>query len=441
MSLVVATQPVQGVEGCPFCAAVAPTFTNRFEDMEVVVFGRLLEFADYTQIDPATGEMMASKFSIEQVLKNSSDQALSGRIDAPLYEDGVVGDLYYLTAVTGPGLLWDTPLAVTDRVPAYVQQILPLSQQERLAVCLQHLEDDDKVIQQDAYAEFARAPYDLVMGLRDRLDRQQLRAWIADENVAPGHRMLYFTLLGICGTQEDANYLKRLIQSEREEDRVGLDALIACYLTLTGEPGLPLIEERFLGNRDAEYKEVFSAIQALRFHGNQAEQIPKSALLPRLRPVLKRPDLASLVLPDLARWEDWSIIEAVQQLFLDADPEAFQLRVPALNYLQACPLPEAAAAIDYLREQQPRAVEQAEAYGMFAGLVAPGQTADDSASQTSDGSPRDKSSVPGLAARVQQMVDAEREQQVNPYPGIGWGIPIAVGLVLGVLLLLRPHQG
>ena len=83
---------------------------------------------------------------------------------------------------------------------------------------------------------------------------------------------------------------------------------MAAYLSLTGEAGLPLIEETFLANPDAKYVDIHSTIMALRFHGNETDRIPLPAILKSLHYVLERNEIADLVIPDLARWEDWSVL-------------------------------------------------------------------------------------------------------------------------------------
>ncbi len=44
--------------------------------------------------------------------------------------------------------------------------------------------------------------------------------------------------------------------------------------------------------------------------------------MPGLRAVLEREEMADLVIPDLARWEDWSVIERLTSLFTDAKKES-----------------------------------------------------------------------------------------------------------------------
>jgi len=83
--------------------------------------------------------------------------------------------------------------------------------------------------------------------------------------------------------------------------------------------------------------------------------------------MLERPQLADLVIPDLARWEDWSVMDRLVELFKNADEESNWVRVPVINYLRACPLPAAKDRIDELAKIDPETVKRANTFFPFAG--------------------------------------------------------------------------
>ena len=78
--------------------------------------------------------------------------------------------------------------------------------------------------------------------------------------------------------------------------------------------------------------------------------------------ILQRPELADLVIPDLARWEDWSQIDRLVELFKTADEKSSWVRVPVINYLRACPKPEATTKLDELKEIDPAAFKRATSF-------------------------------------------------------------------------------
>ena len=108
---------------------------------------------------------------------------------------------------------------------------------------------------------------------------------------------------------------------------------------------------------------------ALRFLGEESETIPRERVLESLRLLLNEPKLADLVIADLARWQDWSVIKRLTTIYTDATPENIFVREPIVNYMKACPLPEAASALVKLREIDPEAVRRAATLAGLAGLT------------------------------------------------------------------------
>ena len=59
------------------------------------------------------------------------------------------------------------------------------------------------------------------------------------------------------------------MEPDQAEVRSGLDALIACYVTLTGPVGLDLVDRLFLARqgREVPFAETYAAVMAVRFLG------------------------------------------------------------------------------------------------------------------------------------------------------------------------------
>jgi hypothetical protein len=354
------------LHACPFCSAVSQTLSEEMDSMDVVVMARVVEAAEVSDPDNAI-ELPRSRFQVLEVLQGESWIKPQDTIEVAHYGPLEYEKQYLIMGTDPPQLAWSTPIMLSQQASQYVREVglLEGDSVARLRFYQQYLEDQDELVARDAYDEFAKAPYSDVLALKDSMNHDQLVEWIKDVNVPATRRRLYLTMLGVCGSREDQALLEGFLRSDRREDKAGLNALIGCYLSLTGVEGLPLIEELFLGNPDAEYADTYSAIMALRFHGNEAEIIRKEDLLRGLRLVLDRPDLADLVIPDLARWEDWSVLARLVQLFEEADEERNWVRVPVVNYVRACPLPEAKEVLDKLSKIDPEAVERASTFFPF----------------------------------------------------------------------------
>jgi hypothetical protein len=194
------------------------------------------------------------------------------------------------------------------------------------------------------------------------MSHDQLVAWIQNPDIPASRRRLYFVMLGICGSEQDLPMLETMMRSSDRKIRAGLDAMIACYLTLKGESGMDLIEELFLKNKKADYADTYSAIMAIRFHGTEGGVIKRERLLVGLKYMLKRPELADLVIPDLAGWEDWSATEELFELFKTADDKSTWVRVPVINYLRKCPLARAKELLKECERIDPASVKRANTF-------------------------------------------------------------------------------
>lgn len=378
---------------CPFCSAVSLTFAQEIAQSQVAAIVRLVEPPPAGALSPrAEGPLPKGKFAVVEVLKGADLIAEAGHaagdgqpIETILLEDKPVGTLFLLMGIEPPKLVWSSPIPVSDRAVEYLRKLssLPDKGPDRLAFFQKHLEDPDETLARDAYDEFAVAPYADVRGLADRMDPTRLLGWIENPKVQANRRRLYATMLGACGTRTDADRIGAILANEesdaparglgpeKAEVRSGLDALIACYVTLRGPEGLDLVDELFLNRRGREipFTETYAAVMALRFLGEESQGIPRDRVLASLRLLLQEPKLADLVIADLARWQDWSAIDRLVELFEKAEADNIFVREPIVNYLRACPLPQAAAAIARLEKIDPEAVRRAATLAAFAGAT------------------------------------------------------------------------
>lgn len=343
---------------CPFCNAVSQTLRQEMAAMDSVVIA--ISTQDASERDAETGKLM---MKVVQVLKGGDLVQVGDELEAIYYGDVTKGRRFMLSGVDPPQLQWSC-LPVTERAETYIGKMNALEDDDlvRLKFYYQFLQDEESMLARDAYDEFAIAPYDAVKKLAPEMDHDQLVKWISDPEMPTDRKRLYLTLLGVCGGKDDLSMLEKMLRSTSKSARGGLDAMIACYLTLGGESGLGLINELFLANKQAPYADTYQAIMAIRFHGTEGDVIPRSALVESLHHVLDRKDLADLVIPDLARWNDWSQINRLVNLFETADPENNWVRVPVVNYLRACPLDSAKEALKKIEKIDPESVRRANTF-------------------------------------------------------------------------------
>ncbi len=343
---------------CPFCTALSQTLRQDMAAMDAVVVATAVAGDADRDVDAGTVTMR-----VDTVLKGD-DLIEAGRSVVAVYYGSVeAGRQFMLSGVDPADMQWSC-LPLTDMAVDYVKTVARLPVDDgaaRLRFYYDYLESSESMLARDAYDEFAITPYEDVRAIAETIDREQMLTWIDDPEINVDRRRLYLTLLGIVGGPDDLPRLESMLQSTSQASRAGLDALIGCYLTLAGTDGLPLIDRLFLSNQQASYADTYAAIAAIRNLGT-LDLLPRSTLAEALHPVLHREPLADLVIPDLARWQDWSQVETIKQLFLEADEDNNWVRVPAVNYLRACPLPEAEVALQKLMEVDPESVRRANTF-------------------------------------------------------------------------------
>jgi hypothetical protein len=367
---------------CPFCQSAGPTLGEELARAEIVALGQWK-----AAVKPA-GEL-AGRTTLEVVhaLKSPDNRLQKGdTVALPRHVPGRAGDLFLLTGYSAEnlaGVEWEVPRQVTET--AYQYAIRAPSREsppeKRLPYYLKYLEYPDPFIANDAYGEFAQAPYADVVSIRGKLPRGKLREWLADADLVETRRGLYGLMLGLCGSVEDAGLLEELIIQDTNEFRFGIDGVIGGYLLLTGERGLDVIDRSKIADPQAPASELFSVLAALRFFWEYGEgRISPDRLRQSLRLLLERREVLDLVIADLARWRDWSVQDRLMEIYTadDFEDNAYHRTVKQaiIRYFLACakgtpagqdarPAVQVVTArkhLDTLREKDPDLVRQAERF-------------------------------------------------------------------------------
>ena len=313
---------------CPFCSAPSLTLAEQMAQADAAILVQWVGGKKATE--KSAGETV---YEIRQIVRNYKNELkVGGRVTLPRYRESKVGDLFLLVGSKGVTIEWASPLEVTETSFNYVAQApspeVPTAQ--RLEYYAKFLEYPDQMISNDAYGEFANAPYDDITQLAEKLPREKIRGWITNKDTPATRMGLYGLLIGLCGNDEDGRILEAKILEETEDFRLGIDGLMSGYLLLTGEKGMAVLDEHKLKNRSVPFSETYAAMQALRFMWKYAEgRIEKSRLRASMRILLDRPELADLVIADLARWKDWEVQDRLMALYIQALASAPDEGVPA----------------------------------------------------------------------------------------------------------------
>ena len=316
---------------CPFCSAPSLTLSEQLTQADAAVLAQWVDGKMPTEKSAGT-----TTYSIVEVSRGPKDLKKDDKFTVPRYRAGKKGDLFMLFGTKDKEIDWSSPLEVTETTYQYIVQApSPESPTtKRLEYFLKFLEYSDQLVSNDAYGEFANAPYEDIVKVKDKMDRAKIAKWITDKETSVTRMGLYGLLLGLCGNNDDAKMMESKIEEQTQDFRLGIDGLISGYLLLTGEPGLDTIDKNKLRDKKAPFSETYAAMQALRFmwtYGNG--RVSKERLRQSMRELLDRPELADLVVADLARWEDWSVQDRLMKLYGQGDYDIPSVKRAIVRYL------------------------------------------------------------------------------------------------------------
>ena len=366
MVLAMVGSAATSASACPFCGAVQSTLSQDIKNSDVAVVARLVALPVRAPVKEGELDVSIPMATLEivDVLKGKNLVASLKQIKAPFFDDKPVGGEYFVLGGPPPELVWGTPQALTPRSQQYLADLIKFSDNgpERLAFFMNFLGDREELLARDSYDEFALAPYAELKAIKSKMPHDKIVSRIVNPDTTPSHRRLYLTMLGVCGGPQDLPMLEKLLRSNQNTFKTGRDATVACYLVLSGEAGLPLIEDLFLRKEQSdEFTDIYAVVMALRMLGQEKGVIPQEKILATMRLVLDHPRVADQAIMDLARWQDWTVIDRLVELFKNKDPDVVSfVRVPVINYLRACPLPKAKQDIEELRKLDPKSVQQSE---------------------------------------------------------------------------------
>jgi hypothetical protein len=322
---------------CPFCSAPSLTLSEQMEQADAI-----LKVAWDAAVKGENNAAGSTTYRIEKVFKSPNGQFEAGqKIELPAYRSGERNNQFLLTGTKVANFEWASPVTISDRGIEYIVNAPGPNEpySTRLAYFVQFLEHEEDLIADDAYGEFANAPYEDIARLGSKIPREKVRKWLADRETAATRLGLYGLLMGLAGDRQDAEIMWARISEPNREFRLGIDGIMSGYLLLTGEQGLTRLENAKLrpSKEDVSFSETYAAMQALRFMWKyEPGRISADRLRQSMRILLERPDLADLVIADLARWEDWESVDRLLLIYDDEDYGTPTIKRAIIRFLMVC---------------------------------------------------------------------------------------------------------
>ncbi len=146
-----------GADACPFCNAESQTLSEETRGADAVVLAKLLKEVPATAnaADPNSG---TATFQVVEVLRGKDLLKDAKEIGVVFFGDSNRERIYLVNGIGKDKVDWTTPLPLSAEAVKYVKQLSNVAPAgtDRLVFFQDYLENDDPLLRQDAYDEFAR---------------------------------------------------------------------------------------------------------------------------------------------------------------------------------------------------------------------------------------------------------------------------------------------
>lgn len=251
----------------------------------------------------------------------------------------------------------------SERTVEYLKKALALDKKDvagNLAFFFGYLDDADPEVARDAFLEFARANDAEVAKAAPKLDAAKLRAWIKDPKTQPGRHGLYAMLLGACGKAEDAEYLKKLLDSKEERYQDAADGLLAGLVAIDPKKGWELVHSIVSDGRKPLSLRI-KATGTLRFLNAAKGKEAKDDIVKAMRSLLVQGDLADLAIEDLRTFKLWDLTKDVLACHGKKGYDSPLMRRAILRYALSAPASaETKTFLDARRKDDPDTLKEVE---------------------------------------------------------------------------------
>ena len=248
-----------------------------------------------------------------RVVKVLSGEESQKHLELTCFEAHPAGTTFF---VEGNAIGWRGPVPLTQQGVTYLEQLrrLPEKGVEQWEYFIKYLEHADAKVARDVYLEFKwNCEHEDYKAIKSKLDRQQLRGWIENDEIPKWRKSLYVLMLAYCGTSEDVEFLESLLTAS--QPKVALHELVPTYLLLAGAKGLPQVEQLLFDNPKLERIEAHEGFSALCRFSIGPDRFPRKRMISAVRRGLDHQVLARIAISNLAKLEDWESLEKVVALF------------------------------------------------------------------------------------------------------------------------------
>jgi hypothetical protein len=237
------------------------------------------------------------------------------------------------------------------------------TEEERLANLLfyfDYLENRDPEVARDAFLEFAKTGDLDISRAAPKLSAEKLRKWLKDSEVTGERLSLYATLLGSCGTADDAQLLKDMLAETNERVVGSYDGLLVGYIHLRPKEGWELALATLSDGRKPLLVRL-GVIRTLRFFQGSQPEKSKPKVLEGLATMLVQGELADVAIEDLRRFGWWDLTPQVLGVWGKKGYDAPLMQRTIVRYALSCKkTDETERFLADLRKKDPELIKEVE---------------------------------------------------------------------------------
>ncbi len=252
----------------------------------------------------------------------------------------------------------------TEAVLDYVKGLMKFDGKDRgkiLHYCADYLENKDRVIADDAYAEFMQSPDKVIGEVAKKLSAKTLRCWVQDKQTPRERLRLYGFLLGNCGGDEDAKALHGLLeQLMKEKEPAQIDGILTGYTLLKPKEGWDYVRAQ-MKDADRPFIVRYHCLRAARFfHTTRPDVLAEKDIIGVMELGIDQSDIADIPIYWLGRWGYWQLTDRILALYDRKEFDVPVVRRGIVNYALRCPGKKAAEFVAAQRKADPEFVEGVE---------------------------------------------------------------------------------
>src|SRR5579884_1059376 len=245
------------------------------------------------------------------------------------------------------------PLKSADSIE-YVRQVLkldPKDQTGNLLFFFRHLDNPDLEIARDAFLEFAKATDQEIARVASRLDAAKLRSWLKARETPAERLSVYALLLGACGGEDDARFLKSMLDEANERTVNAYDGYLAGYIHLRPREGWELAHSLLRDGRKPMLIRLAVARTLSYFHGAQPKE-SAAEVQKGLDAMITEGELADIAIEDMRRWGIHDRTSDILGLYGKKGFDAPLMKRTIVRYALSCKDDPAARSFVELRRRE-----------------------------------------------------------------------------------------